>query len=81
MDFAFTEEQRAFREELRSWLRQNLPESWKQTHGARVEETAGREYRREWERKLFEAGYAAMHWPKEYGGRGLTVYHSLIVSE
>jgi len=81
MDFAFTEEQRAFREELRSWLRQNLPESWKQTHGARVEETAGHEYRREWERKLFEAGYAAMHWPKEYGGRGLTVYHSLIVSE
>ena len=30
----------------------------------------------EWQRRLFDAGFAGIHWPEEYGGRGLTPDHT-----
>lgn len=41
----------------------------------------GFELRRDWERRLFEAGWAAVHWPSEYGGRDATVRESAIFTE
>ena len=69
MDFRDTPEEAAFREELRSWLAANLPEGW-----AQRPPQAGRmdvDFAREWSRKLYEAGYAGITWPKEHGGSGL----------
>src|SRR6266540_6436509 len=68
MDFRDTPEEASFRAGLRAWLRDNLPESWSDLPprpGRRDVEEA-----RAWSRKLYEAGYAGLSWPKEYGGRG-----------
>ncbi len=68
MDFRDTPEEAGFRADLRAWLRDNLPESWSDRAprpGRRDVEEA-----RAWSRKLYEAGYAGLSWPKKYGGGG-----------
>jgi len=74
-----TLEEQAFRRELRAWLDDTLPtlppeppfEDW----------AAKRAYDTDWQRRLFEAGYAGISWPKEYGGRGATPSEELIFLE
>src|SRR5215211_4726755 len=67
MDLTLTAEEQAFRDEVRSWLKENHP-------GPEPEgEQAKFEFRREWQRKLHKAGWAGISWPKEYGGRGAIV--------
>jgi 3-oxocholest-4-en-26-oyl-CoA dehydrogenase alpha subunit len=66
MDFRFTPEEEAFRQELRSWLRENVPPDWE---GVFLEEND-----EEWKqgrafiKKLAQKGWVAPGWPKEYGG-------------
>ena len=38
-------------------------------------------YLRAWQRKLFDAGWAGISWPKEYGGRGATLMEQVIFTE
>ena len=74
-----TPEEQAFRRDLRAWLDEALPtlppeppfEDW----------TAKRAYDTGWQRRLFEAGYAGISWPEEYGGRGATPSEELIFLE
>ncbi len=68
----------AFRDEVRAWLDENLPAERRGRRGgaARFEE-----WGLEWSRKLGEAGYAALSWPKEYGGGGAPYSHQAILSE
>jgi alkylation response protein AidB-like acyl-CoA dehydrogenase len=74
-----TPEEQAFRHELRAWLDETLPtlpeeppfEDW----------TAKRDYDTGWQRRLFDAGYAGIAWPKEFGGRGATPGEELIFLE
>jgi alkylation response protein AidB-like acyl-CoA dehydrogenase len=63
-----TQEEAAFRSGLRAWLEANLPEERRGGRGGaeRFDDSFGRE----WSRKLHEAGYAGLTWPKEYGGAG-----------
>jgi alkylation response protein AidB-like acyl-CoA dehydrogenase len=68
MDFRDTPDEAAFRDELRAWLATALPADWSER-----DPHVGRwdfEYAREWSRKLFDAGYSGLSWPKEYGGHG-----------
>ncbi|MFL6238863.1 MAG: acyl-CoA dehydrogenase [Actinomycetes bacterium] len=68
MDFRDTPEEAAFRTELREWLATNLPPGW-----ADREPQVGRgdeKFSREWSRKLYDAGYTGLTWPKEFGGQG-----------
>ncbi|RJG02656.1 acyl-CoA dehydrogenase family protein [Noviherbaspirillum sedimenti] len=82
MNFLLTEGQREFRAELRSWLQKNLPENWRNGRFVEPLTEAGRgEALRKWERKLYEAGYAGLHWPKEYGGHGQTLTEHFIFGE
>ncbi|HZB49431.1 MAG TPA: acyl-CoA dehydrogenase [Mycobacteriales bacterium] len=79
MDFRDTPDEAAFRGELRSWLADALPPDW-----AERDPHVGRwdfEYAREWSRKLFDAGYAGLSWPAEYGGRGLSPTYQAIYLE
>ena len=76
MDLTFTEPETAFRDELRAWLADNHP----------GEEPAGEDaeayqWRRDFQRRLAEGGWAAVHWPVEYGGRGATLTQSAIFFE
>jgi alkylation response protein AidB-like acyl-CoA dehydrogenase len=63
-----TQEEAAFRAELRAWLEGNLPGERRGGRGGA--ERFDDEFGREWSRKLYEAGYAGLTWPKEYGGAG-----------
>ncbi len=77
MDFRFSDEEEAFRAEVRSWLRANVPPQRLPSAGTRE----GFEAHRTWERSLHDAGYAGMHWPVAYGGRGATVVMQAILAE
>jgi alkylation response protein AidB-like acyl-CoA dehydrogenase len=61
-------EEAAFRAELRAWLDANLPDDRRGGRGGaqRFDDSFGRE----WSRKLYDAGYAGLTWPTEYGGAG-----------
>ena len=75
MDLTFSESENAFRDELRAWLDANDPGT------EPADETANYAWRRDWQRRLYEGGWAAVHWPKEYGGRGASVTQSAIFFE
>ena len=76
MDLRDTPDEAAFRQEVRDFIAQNLPDSSK-ARGARRFEDADRE----WSEKLGEAGYAGLTWPKEYGGAGAPYSHQAIFLE
>ena len=83
MDFAATAEDEAFRRELQEWLDTNLPEFM--AEGEIGDETnADRRTmlrRQAWQRRLHEGRWAAINWPKEWGGREATVSQNTIYSE
>lgn len=80
MDLAYTEEEEAFRARLREWLGSVLPGlpgkpdpgDWP---GRRAYDSRG------WQRLLYDAGYAGLHWPADAGGRGATPTQHLIFLE
>jgi alkylation response protein AidB-like acyl-CoA dehydrogenase len=76
MDLADTEEQRAFRAEVRTWLGANVPGSLP-SPGTRE----GFDAHRAWEEQLSAAGYGAIQWGTEYGGRGADVVLQAIFEE
>jgi hypothetical protein len=76
MDLTFSEEETEFRDDLRAWLEANHPGD-----EPRGEEDAEFEWRRNWQRKLHDGGWAGVHWPTEYGGRGATLMQSAIFFE
>ncbi len=83
MDLALTPEQVSFRDEVRSWLQVNLPGDWveKVRAGSDIPRAEGYDFLRTWQRKLYDAGFMGLTWPKEYGGRGLTFMEELILHE
>ena len=83
MDFAMTEQDEAFRAELRSWLDANLPD-FAQSGEIGDETQADRRTmarRQAWQRRLHEGHWAAINWPKSWGGREATVSQNTIYSE
>jgi alkylation response protein AidB-like acyl-CoA dehydrogenase len=78
MDLTFTEAETAFRDELRGWLADNPPG---EPPDSGAGEDSSYEWRRDFERLLAKGGWAAVHWPVEYGGRGATLTQSAIFFE
>src|SRR5947209_5639535 len=69
MDFNLTLEQEAFRDELRVWFAENIPPEWKNPATRPVSGSPEEEaLYRAWARKVAQAGYTRLYWPKEYGG-------------
>lgn len=77
MDLSFTESEAAFRAECRAWLEENVPED-PLPSGDTAE---GFALHLEWERKLFDARWAVVSWPKAYGGREASLFEWLIFEE
>ena len=75
MDLTFSPSEKAFRDEFRAWLEANptAPEP--------VDDDEHFAWRRDWQRRLAEGGWAGVHWPVEFGGRGSTVTESAIFFE
>src|SRR5580693_3217074 len=71
MDLNLSTDEQKFQDELRVWLETNVPREWEH---AREESLDVRfEFHRKWQRKLHDGRWAAVSWPKEYGGRSATL--------
>ena len=79
MDLRDSAAERTFREELRDWLSATIPTLGEKPH--HTDWPGRREYDTAWQRLLFDAGYAGINWPREYGGRGATPTEHLIFLE
>lgn len=77
MDLLLDDETEAFRAEVREFLVSNVPNpplpSYDSPEGAAAH--------RQWERTLYDAGFSAVSWPKEYGGRDVTPLQWVIFEE
>ncbi len=79
MDFRFSPEDDAFRQELQGFLREELPADWEGR--GRWAEEADWEMTRLMRKKLAQKGWLTMHWPEEYGGQGTTPVRSALFNE
>jgi alkylation response protein AidB-like acyl-CoA dehydrogenase len=78
MDFDLSQPEKAFRDEVRSWLKANAP---RKDGGDAAGLSDLVESRRAWQKKLYEAGYVGITWPKEFGGRGAGFMEQLIFND
>lgn len=79
MDLRLSETDEAFRAELRDWLGTTLPQL---PDAPARDDWPGRvRYDTDWQRRLFDAGYAGMSWPQAYGGRDATPSEQMIFLE
>lgn len=76
MDLTFTDSEQRFRDECRTWLEANVPRG---LPSGDTREGFARHL--EWERALFDARWAVVSWPDEYGGRGASAMEWLIFEE
>jgi alkylation response protein AidB-like acyl-CoA dehydrogenase len=83
MDFTLTPEQEAFRDQVRSWLKDNIPAEWAEQIAVTADLPRPEAYEllRRWQRKMHDAGFIGVTWPKEYGGRGLTFLEEMILHQ
>ena len=72
MDFNDTPEEAAFRAEAREWLQANAP-SRQELEGLDDIQAA-----KLWQKRKYDAGWACIRWPKEYGGRGASAIEQVI---
>jgi alkylation response protein AidB-like acyl-CoA dehydrogenase len=71
MDLNYSSEDLAFRDTTRRWMEANVPR----------EDLKTLDERKAWHRRLYEAGYVGMLWPREYGGWGATPMQQAIVQD
>lgn len=82
MDFEYTQDQKAFREELRNWLQDNLPERWLDGDRQLPDDEAEQErFLRNWQQTLSEGNWAGISWPEQYGGRDATLMEQVIFNQ
>ena len=79
MDLAFTPEEQAFREEVRTWVRANLPEDI--AHKVRNDLHLTRDDMQRWAKILGKKGWLGYGWPKEFGGPGWTAIQKHLFEE
>ena len=81
MDLNLTPREQEFRDEFRAWLAANVPEE----RAASGFGSEGGEdyvaYLRDWQRRLYDGGWAGISWPREFGGRGATLVEQAIFYE
>ncbi|WP_204802097.1 acyl-CoA dehydrogenase family protein [Mycobacterium riyadhense] len=81
MDFSYPAEVERFRHELRAWLSENLTDELIAARRHPGRDDAEFEMLRSWNATMADAGWAAVSWPIEYGGRGATVLEQLVYTE
>ncbi|HUO48015.1 MAG TPA: acyl-CoA dehydrogenase family protein, partial [Acidimicrobiales bacterium] len=80
-DFSLPPETEAFRAELRAWLAQSLTDEVRAAGRLGPADDEAFATIRAWNREAADAGWAAISWPAEYGGRGATVLEQLVYVE
>ena len=81
MDFNDTPQEAEFRAKCRAWLEANAELKTKKTNSAKNMDVGNKsllEAAAEWQKKKYDAGWAMIHWPKEFGGIGATPIERII---
>ena len=78
MHVEFTEDQLAFREEVRTFFREKFPPDLREKQMTGV--TLTRDDMVGWQKILYQQGWAAVNWPVEYGGTGWSTIQKYIFS-
>ncbi|HEX7856793.1 MAG TPA: acyl-CoA dehydrogenase family protein, partial [Sphingobium sp.] len=73
MDLQYSDADREFRAQAREWLKTNVPVNSRPAEGF-----AAAQFDRDWQRKLYDHGWAGVAWPKEFGGLGLSGLRQVI---
>ncbi|MBB3048015.1 alkylation response protein AidB-like acyl-CoA dehydrogenase [Litorivivens lipolytica] len=83
MKLSFSPEDEKFREEIAGWLKANLTGEFEKLkfRGGPGDEHTYPDERVKWEQKLAEGKWTCVGWPKEYGGRGLSIEQQVIFFE
>ena len=79
MDINYTAEERAFRDEVRTFLNEKLPKDI--SSKVKEHKRLGKEDTIRWQKILNEQGWLALHWPKEHGGTGWSPIQKHIFEE
>ncbi|HYB91478.1 MAG TPA: acyl-CoA dehydrogenase family protein [Candidatus Binataceae bacterium] len=81
MDLNFTPEEEQFRLMVRRFLEENVPKSGITGTREGREDKVWLERAKAWQRKLNDAGYVALAWPREYGGQAMDPVRQTIVND
>lgn len=83
MDFTYTQEEEAFRQEVRAWLEPNIKahrEQWGEDEDEFTQHPSS-PASLAWHKRMHAGGWVALSWPKAYGGRGATLMEQVIFTE
>jgi alkylation response protein AidB-like acyl-CoA dehydrogenase len=82
MDFNYSAEDEAFRREFRAWLERNAPHHTVPPLDG-ISDEGEDDWTRKlgWYRKLASGGWTCVDWPRDYGGRGLSILQTIIYHE
>ncbi len=81
MEFNWSDEDRAFRNDFLNFLDEVLPDDWKEISKEGPGSEAQAKFSREFCARMAERGWLTQHWPSEYGGRDATPWRHAIVGE
>jgi len=76
MDLNLNPSELKFRDELRAWLGTNVPKDWDAKRDQSMHQRF--DFLKRWQRTMYEAGWAGISWPREYGGRGASLMEQVI---
>ena len=79
MDLRFTEEEQAFRHEVRAFIDAQLPQATRERMASGL--TPTKEMTVDWQRRLNARGWAVPHWPVQWGGQNWSAIKRYILSE
>ncbi|MBE8190604.1 MAG: pimeloyl-CoA dehydrogenase large subunit [Alphaproteobacteria bacterium] len=80
MDLAFSEQDLAFRDEVRAFIKEAFTEDLQREMGRSKNNYMNKDAHILWQKRLFEKGWAAPNWPTEHGGAGFTPTQKFIFS-
>ena len=81
MDIKFTQREEDFRQEIRDFLRETLPEDWDPLGQAGKSAEERHSFTRQMTRTLADKGWLTLAWPQEYGGQGRSIMEQVIYNE
>ena len=82
MDLEYSEKDKLFQQKVRQWLLANVPTRGKNKQRVKSDDPVRLKNAKDWQRKLYQAGYVGLGWPKTYGGQGdEDIVHQTIVNE
>jgi alkylation response protein AidB-like acyl-CoA dehydrogenase len=81
MDFAYSPEDEGFRRELRAWLAAHRPARAERVPHDAASLASEVAFLRDWQHRLYDAGYVGLLWPRAYGGRGAAPTQQAILNQ